>query len=683
MSAMASFTNDPPSVKVKAPKMKEKEKEKEKEKHEKEKHEKQEKEVCGICADTYTLVLRRKITCRYCSKDACSKCIEQYLPSRPEDAHCVYCRVNYSDAVLKEICTKTYLQNTFFRHRQEVLISRERANLPALQIIAQEVRRDREQRKIQRAILEELDALKKEKTQVIVQQTLAHARMMEKYKKQENRVEEVKEVERLTGEEQAIHRRIEQKRVEFKEAYAPRRTQAEAEADGADGADGAGAGAGGGAEEEKGEQGKKKFIRRCMKAGCQGFLSTAWKCGICEHYSCGKCFVVKGATHDVAHICQKDDLETADMIRKDSKPCPNCGEYINKSSGCSQIFCITCKTPWDWDTGRIVTKGVIHNPHYYEWMKQTGGEIPRNPADVPCGGYPHMYELRPIHRYTGRQQAQYFFEFHRLCMELQEHSERNFRSHIDENGLRDIHVQFLLGDFDEREWGRRLAISEKRRKRDAEIQDVFVAFRMVSVELINRIQHYRDETVDSFILLPRDRADRYLDVWNGEVQALLEMVNEGLKTISLTYSCIVPRIISSMALQPLQSLHPLQPLQPLQPRQHLPPPHTAHPHLPPHLQHHHQHQHQQQHQQQSNRTVYYQLRSHKWIAPKRVPLRSSSSSSSTASSNMVWGSVKGEEEKEDSEDSEDREAVEEEEKAEEEEEEADLLLAIERSMNEK
>ena len=36
-----------------------------------------------------------------------------------------------------------------------------------------------------------------------------------------------------------------------------------------------------------------------------------------------------------------------------------------------------------WRAGRIETN--IHNPHYYEWMRRTGNEIPANHNEVQCG----------------------------------------------------------------------------------------------------------------------------------------------------------------------------------------------------------------------------------------------------------------------------------------------------------
>ena len=52
------------------------------------------------------------------------------------------------------------------------------------------------------------------------------------------------------------------------------------------------------------------------------------------------------------------------------------------TKNCDQMWCTQCQTAFSWRTGRIET--TIHNPHYYEWMRRTGG-MPRDPNDVQCG----------------------------------------------------------------------------------------------------------------------------------------------------------------------------------------------------------------------------------------------------------------------------------------------------------
>jgi len=526
-----------------------------------EKQEKQEKELCSICADSYTAVIRRKITCKYCSKDTCSKCIEQYLLSRVEDAHCIHCRVNYNDATLKEICTKTYLQQTYFRHRQEILIGRERANLPGLQDEAQRARRKKEMNREIQEVMKEKKEIQMQRNDLSKQILIIYLRIQQTLRNGERvTMEEYDENRGLMAQDAELKsqlRKCNDKRYEIRRHYwrmdhpereADRQAEEDEEAGKSDAEDG---------DEKADDQGdekvqhvtqekksdRKKFIRRCMKAGCQGFLTTAWKCGLCEHYSCSKCFTIRGPNHDSPHTCQKEDLETADMIRLDSKPCPGCGEFINKSSGCNQIFCISCHTPWDWVTGKIVTHGAIHNPHYYEWLKRNGGDIPRNPADVPCGGYPYHNQLRNL-AYSAPKNGHFFYEFYRLAMILQDKSQQSYQSHMDQAAtFQQIHVQFLINAYDEKQWGRRLAMAEKRRKRDAEIQEVFAAFRMVAVEFINRIQNYRDETVDTFSRLRPHQGDAYMEKWQQEVMGLVEMMNDGFRNIGIAYGYQTPYIV--------------------------------------------------------------------------------------------------------------------------------------------
>jgi hypothetical protein len=128
---------------------------------------------------------------------------------------------------------------------------------------------------------------------------------------------------------------------------------------------------------------RKVFIRRCGDGDCRGFLSTQWKCGLCEKWTCKDCHVIKEKGKEEEHVCLKDDVETANLLSSDTKGCPKCATLIYKISGCDQMWCTQCHTAFSWKTGRIETH--IHNPHFYEWMRRTGG-AQRNVDDiVQCG----------------------------------------------------------------------------------------------------------------------------------------------------------------------------------------------------------------------------------------------------------------------------------------------------------
>lgn len=488
--------------------------------------EKPEPESCGVCMDNYTSIIRKKCVCKYCKADSCSKCIERYLLERHEDAHCLHCRVNYNDAALNEICTKTYIQHTYFKHRQEVLINRERANLPGLQDVAIDERQKRNNEIKINDIKKDITELEKVRDVIMTQYNTIYTDYYSKLAARLDTSTIRKQLDDLLVKSDEFRIKIANKREDINKIKYPHVYGLPTNG------------------VKKPEEERKKFIRRCTRNGCQGFLSTAWKCGICEYYSCSKCFVNKTKKQDDPHECLKEDVETAEMIKKDSKPCPNCGEFIMKVSGCDQMYCISCQTPWSWNTGKVVTSGPIHNPHYYEWMKRNGGAAPRNPADIPCGGYPNAWELRRMPKGLPNKITHLFFEFHRICQELQDISERTYRSHIDNTTTNNVNVKFLLGDFDEKHWGQLLGKNERKRKRDAEVQEIFAAFRMVAVELLNRVQNYRSEDgkIRTFTELPTKEAELFLEGLNVEINALINMINDALRNASISYTYSVPYI---------------------------------------------------------------------------------------------------------------------------------------------
>ena len=116
---------------------------------------------------------------------------------------------------------------------------------------------------------------------------------------------------------------------------------------------------------------KNRYLFRCTN--CEyGFIDNNYYCEGCNKKFCEKCLQPLVENHE----CKKEDIETLEIILKETKPCPNCYTRIYKISGCSQMFCTYCKTGFDWITGKKILNN-LHNPHRMEWLQNGGAnELP-------------------------------------------------------------------------------------------------------------------------------------------------------------------------------------------------------------------------------------------------------------------------------------------------------------------
>jgi hypothetical protein len=119
---------------------------------------------------------------------------------------------------------------------------------------------------------------------------------------------------------------------------------------------------------------KKTFTMKCPGVDCRGFLSTQYKCGICDRSACAHCLVQYSETDPdgSAHECKQEDKDSVALIKKSCRNCPSCGMSISKIEGCNQMFCTACNTAFDWSTGREIVGRQIHNPHYTEYLRRVG-----------------------------------------------------------------------------------------------------------------------------------------------------------------------------------------------------------------------------------------------------------------------------------------------------------------------
>lgn len=499
-----------------------------------------EKECCPICIETYTPQIRKKCTCEYCKQSTCSKCIERYLTTVIEDAHCPHCRVAYNDIALKNICTQTYLRNIYFKHRQQILMNKEKIVLPTLQEAAQIKLRLNSIMPLIRESNETVKGLKNlyinaeaDRSKVYYEMNCyknsGHSKRTPEYVAFKVRLKacKLKRDELYSKLSKAKSARDSILRARYRLEHGLYEREDDDLENGVT------------EEYSIAETDHKKFVRKCTRDSCTGFLNTAWHCGMCKYFICNKCFVPIGEKKNDLHECKKEDVDTAELIKKDTKPCPACGEIIMKDSGCDMMWCISCHTPFSWNTGKVITSGAIHNPHYYEWLRKNGKDNTWNPAHVPCGGIPGYRELARMYRGSTEVYLK-VDSYHRLILELQERFNRLYQSHLNRDSIHNIHVRYLIKEIDEKRWGQLLAIDERKRKFDNEMQEVFAACRMVSIELFNRIAN-NDILADR--TTPRAVIDEILSDIIVEFEGLVEMTNEAFEKVANGYNVAPIRIV--------------------------------------------------------------------------------------------------------------------------------------------
>ena len=434
---------------------------------------------CPICAEPYTTVVRKETECGQCHKKACIKCVETYMCSSSEDPHCMHCRTSWTRAFLNTICTSTFLNKTYFTHRQTVLLNREKSFLPTYQIVAERELKARDMTKEDGALMKQYRDIETEmnKKLLVIQQ-------------QRNQ----------------LFRRIRNIREGREE----------------------------GAEGPAKATVVTKFIRRCTVPECNGFLSSAWKCGLCNTWACPDCFEIKGLDRDIAHTCSADALATATMIRKDTKPCPSCGEMISKIDGCDQMWCVSCHTPFSWTSGQAIKTGIVHNPHYFQWLAKGGQHAPQNPGFIPCGGLPNAYHVQGCLRNATKDDRKEILEILRICTHVMDVERHRYERHLDPINNQDMGVQYLLKERTEEDWKKHLARVERDRQKSNEIRDILDAFNGAAIDLFRRIDtgktYTKEEATDLIVTL------------RIELEELRRFSFDAMSEVGKYFNCSVPWI---------------------------------------------------------------------------------------------------------------------------------------------
>lgn len=304
-----------------------------------------EKQECQICASNQPE--NGLITCRFCSEVACKTCIKRYLLTHDHGAKCMFCKEPWSLEELHRQLGKVWMRsNTGFRKaRVAAIAAREKAKIPETLTVALPIIREHLAEKGRR-----LPPPNPEKKQLEAKVARAELRLRRaQLKLNIFRERDETEKEKLL----ALLEEVKKEKVEpilniplvDIQYILFSHTESEAE-----------------------EQPTETLLRACPLPECRGLVYKQGEvalCKACDQTVCVKCLSEAGDDHE----CSEEDLANAILLLRDSKPCPKCGVQITKASGCDQMWCTSCKTPFSWETGEILHRAVIHNPHALDFRR--------------------------------------------------------------------------------------------------------------------------------------------------------------------------------------------------------------------------------------------------------------------------------------------------------------------------
>jgi hypothetical protein len=279
---------------------------------------------------------------------------------------------------------------------------------------------------------------------------------------------------------------------------------------------------------------KRTFVRACPDENCRGFLSSKWKCGVCDKWACPDCHILKGKEKEGEHVCDPTELATAQLLDKDTRCCPKCGTGIFKIEGCDQMWCTQCYTAFNWKTGTIETRQV-HNPHYFEWMRHNG-DVERNVADnYICGNRLGQTEHSLLRR-SANIPDNLKRNIDRICesiWHLRAVQMPTYHVSDVEDNL-ELRVRYLENEVSEEYFRTRLQRENKQYLKKREIYNVLDLFENTINEILLRMLQHCVDTNPSV-----DHSVEHYSKYIKEVSGIRQYSNDSLKDISKTYnSCL-------------------------------------------------------------------------------------------------------------------------------------------------
>ena len=478
---------------------------------------------CSVCIEKYSKNERsalKMVQCSSCEYHACKQCVKTYLLGSTNEPHCMNCRKRWDRDLQYELLGSSFINGEYRKHRKTVLFNNEIAQLPATQYyvdasIEQEgyEKKAKELASIKSDMRKDINRIAKAKwhirRELMYCNSIHKSGLKQRYEKlKEERRQYKYKMPSIVEEIDLYQQKILECRLKKNGVNKTKKTESNG--------------------------------IKCPQDGCRGYV-TGKQCNICSNYLCRKCLVLIDTEDELKeHECDKETLETAQLIMKESKGCPSCGTRISKVSGCDQMWCPQCEVAFSWRTGERVN-GVIHNPHFYEYARRRqnngNGNVMRNPGDRVCGGLidntTFISAISKLHLPETVETANNISDAHRSVGHLQ-HVIDNIRRKLN-GGTNNIEARakYMRNIMTEKQFTQHIIRRENEREKLQSLHHIYESYVTIATERINGI-------VDEIWGL-HDTSEIHNRVLNtvNELMSLRNYINEQLHRVRDNYNVVV------------------------------------------------------------------------------------------------------------------------------------------------
>jgi hypothetical protein len=256
---------------------------------------------------------------------------------------------------------------------------------------------------------------------------------------------------------------------------------------------------------------------KCPVDNCKGFLNDNYYCSLCNSDICKQC---KNKL-DEKHECKHEDIAIVKLVEKECKMCPKCGINIQKIKGCDQMFCVSCKTKFNYYTGQIYNDlELFHNPHYSEFINNQNENI----IHLNFGN------SSPLLIYIGK-----IYNCMRKIV-------RQYDDNLYKRNIRQIMIQYFKNVINKKSTIRRIKEITKEHNVNKQLKNVVISFIDEVYPIFIKIAI---KTNDYYIITDKhirskDVYDNLLTIYNNTFIKIKDICKQNMRTLMWPYVLNIP-----------------------------------------------------------------------------------------------------------------------------------------------